>query len=95
MAKTTRKINKTGLKKNIININNYMTQLGNELKNLSSNINALMVGNADGPFWNGNKAMKFYKKAISNLANVIKDYEKAYNRLNTLATKYETVVKGD
>lgn len=95
MAKSTAGINKTGLKKNVVNINTYMTQLAKELKDLSSNINALMVGNADGPYWNGNKAMKFYKVAITNLAHDNKDYKTAYNRLSSLAVSYENAAKKD
>ncbi len=95
MANSTSGINKTGLKKNVININSYMTQIAKELKELSSNINALMVGNADGPYWNGNKAMRFYKKAIGNLGNDIIDYGTARKVLVKLANKYEEAAKED
>ncbi len=87
--------NKTALKKNVTNINTYMIQLANELQSLSANVNAMMIGNTEGPYWNGNKAMRFYKKAIGNLENNIKDYESAYNRLQVLAVTVDSATKQD
>ena len=87
--------NKTNLQKNIVTMNQNMVSLGAEIQSLSNNIKALMDGNSEGPFWNGNKAMKFYKKALSNLTADIKDYKSAYKYLNNLAIKYENAVKKD
>ena len=89
------KINKKKLKTNVVNINTSLTSLAKELKNLNSYLDAMMKGNADGPYWNGQAAKTFYTKAVANLKNDIADYKSAYNKLNSIAVKYEKLAKGD
>lgn len=87
--------NVTKVKQSVINIDTNMVGLANELKNLSENINAMMTGDAEGPYWNGKKARKFYNRAIENLKNNIKDYVTARNYLNALGVGFEQAVKQD
>ena len=96
MASKKLKITNTAkVKQSVININANMVSLANELKRLSANINAMMVGDTEGPYWNGNKAKRFYNKAISNLKNNIDDYSKARNYLNALAVGFEKAFNQD
>ena len=89
------KVSKSKLKKNIVNINTYLKGLANELQKLSSNLDTMMKGNADGPYWNGQAAKSFYSKAVGNIKNDIVDYKAAYNKLNSIAVKYENLAKKD
>ena len=89
------KVNKTKLKKNITNINAYLNALASELQKLSSNLDTMMKGNADGPYWNGNAAKNFYGIAKKNMTENIADYKKAFNKLNSIAVKYENLAKKD
>ena len=89
------KIVKKKLKNNVININTSLNNLAKELKNLSGYLDAMMKGNEDGPYWNGESASKFYTKAVKNLKNDIDDYKAAYNKLNAIAVKYEQLVNND
>ena len=96
MAKTTKITvrDKNKLKTNVVNINSYMVKLSNELKSLSDNLNAMMVGDKNTPYWNGEDAIKFYNVGISNLKNDIADYVTARNELDVLGELYELVAAG-
>ena len=83
--------NVTKVKQSVINIDTNMVGLANELENS----NAMMTGDAEGPYWNGKKARKFYNRAIENLKNNIKDYVTARNYLNALGVGFEQAVKQD
>lgn len=89
------RIKKNKLKKNINVINTNLKGLASELKKLHDNLDTMMKGNADGPYWNGTSAKNFYKKAVSNIENDIKDYQAAYKKLNAIAVKYEELLKKD
>lgn len=89
------KINKKKLKTNISNINTELNSLAKEMKKLSEYLEAMMKGNSDGPYWNGASAKTFYTKAVTNVSNNISDYKAAYNKLNAIAVKYESLVKND
>ena len=89
------KINKEKLKLNINSINENLNSLAKDIKNLSTYLDAMMKGNADGPYWNGAAAKKYYTKAVTNLKNDIIDYQAAYNKLNAIAVKYENLTKND
>lgn len=88
-------IKKAALKKNINNMNQSMKNLAENFKKLSTNLNLMMKGDADGPYWNGTKAQKFYSKATKNLVNDLADYGSALDILNTIAVHYEQSVSGD
>ena len=93
---TTTSIDKNELKQNIINVNNSLDQLASELKNLNDYLNTMMGNGGSGePYWNGERASKFYKNAIINFKDNIADYKAEYNKLNDIAVKYETLVKND
>ena len=84
------------LKKNITNVNNSLNQLASELKNLSDYLNTKMGNGGSGePYWNDDRASKFYKNAIINFKDNIADYIAAYNKLNDIAVKYEKLAKND
>ncbi len=85
---------KKKLKNNIETINSYMCKLADELNGLSQNLNNLMKGDNDGPYWNGEDAASFYKIAVKNLNNNIEDYVSARGRLESLGTLYELVDQG-
>ena len=89
------KVNKSKLKKNITNINTNLKGLANELEKLSKNLDTMMKGNADGPYWNGQAAKTFYTKSLNNLKNDVADYKAAYKKLNSIAVKYENLAKKD
>ncbi len=89
------KIDKKKLYTNINNVDIAMKSLANEIKKLSNNINAMMKGNADGPYWNGTAANRYYDKAIDNLKNDIADYKAAYNQLFNISDKYQELVWSD
>ena len=89
------KVNKSKLKTNINNIDNSLNNLSKEIKNLNSHLDAMMKGNADGPYWNGASAKVFYTRAISNLKNDIDDYKMAHNKLKLIAEKYDKLVTND
>ena len=88
-------VNKSKLKTNITNINSTLTSLASELQKLSKNLDTMMKGNSDGPYWNGQAASKFYKKAVTNVKNDIEDYKTAYTKISKIAVKYEKAVKED
>ena len=89
-------IDKNKLKKNIINVNNSLDQLASELKKLNNDLDIMMGNGRSGePYWNGGSASTFYKNAIINFKDNIADYKAAYNKLNDIAVKYETLVKND
>lgn len=92
MAKGT---NKQGLLRNVQNLNAILVKLAKEMENANQQLNIMMKGDANGPYWNGNKAKAFYSKAKSNMKNNAEDYMRALNKLNTLAVKYEQQVKAD
>ena len=85
---------KNKLKTNVTNINSYMTKIDTELKSLSNNINAMMVGDKTTPYWNGSDAATFYKNAIANLKHDIDAYVSARNQLDALGELYELVNSG-
>jgi hypothetical protein len=89
------KINKTKLEKDIKVLVNNLTLLDKEIKKLSANLNKMMDGDADGPYWNGGKAQVYYRAAVNNLSNNIEDYVKAYNKLNAISIKYAKLKKND
>jgi len=93
MAST--KIDKTKLYQNVTNINKALVSLSKEIKSLNSNLNLMMKGDADGPYWNGQAADKFYTKAVANLKNDIEDYNSAFQRLQNIADKYNNLINND
>jgi hypothetical protein len=90
-------IRKAKAKQNIQEINEHEIKLAKALQNLYADLSAMMKGDSDseGAYWNGSKALKFYKKAINNLKGNIEDYCFAYNKLNDYAIAYENSVQGD
>lgn len=89
-------IKSTSTVKTIIQqLNSDLKDMNTRLKTLSEQINEMMKGDADGPYWNGKKAKNFYTKAKKNLDNNIADYQYAYTTLSKLAVKYEQAVKAD
>ncbi len=94
MASST-KIDKTKLGQNVRKINSSLSSLEKELKNLHDYLEAMMKGNSDGPYWNGASAVKFYNKALGNLKNDIEDYADAYEKLASIAVKYEKLCISD
>ncbi len=93
MAST--KIDKTKLYQNVTNINKALVSLSKEIKSLNSNLNLMMKGDSDGPYWNGKAADKFYTKAVANLKNDIEDYNSAFQRLQNIADKYNNLINND
>lgn len=82
------------LQNGIKNVNSYMVKLADELKSLSSNINAMMKGDKNGPYWNGEDAVAFYRIAKGNLTHDIENYTSARAKLEALGTIYELVAAG-
>lgn len=94
--KETRGIkNANKVKATIDSMNTTLKNLEAQLKDLSTNVSKMMTGDAEGPYWNGNHAKKFYNQAINNIKYNIADYKHAYNRLDALAVLYEQTLKED
>ncbi len=82
-------------KTKLIEMNSTLTSLAKEMRELSANVKAMMDGDTDGPYWNGNKAKKFYKQAITNITNNIEDYCDAYRFVDIAAANFVDAVNKD
>ena len=93
--KTKGGISKSAMQKKIKDLDTNLVSMASELKNLHDNLNALMTGDSDGPYWNGNKATVFYKKACANIKNDIDDYSDAFNKFSRIANAFDGIDKQD
>ena len=82
------------LGKYIESINERMKLLAKEIISLSSNIDKMMKGDGNTPYWNGEDAVGFFKLAISNLSHDIEVYKAERARLEALGGLYELVNQG-
>ncbi len=82
------------LKSYVTQINAEMKILAGEIKKLSENLDKMMKGEKDGPFWNGEDAQTFFKVAVANLKHDIDDYVTAKEKLDALGELYELVNLG-
>ena len=76
--------------------NDLNTQIENayqQIKGLSQNLNALMKGNSEGPYWNGKNALEFYKTAKGNLNNDITAYKEATEAWAKLELRYINLLR--
>ena len=84
------------IKTDVISMAGTLKSLYKDLQDLNAALNEMMKGtNGSGPYWNGRKARVFYTKAVKNLENNIKDYNYAYNVVNSLAVNYEEAARID
>lgn len=88
-------ISKSGMKKKIEDLNTNLVSMTSELKNLHDNLNGIMTGDSDGPYWNGKKAARFYKKACGNIKNDIDDYSDAFDKFSRIANAFDGIDKQD
>ncbi len=63
------------------------------LKDLSNNLNALMKGDSEGPYWNGSSAKAFYTTAKGNLNNDITAYKEATEAWSKLELRYINLLR--
>ena len=82
------------LKTYVTKINAEMAALAEEMQKLSDNLNKMMKGDANGPYWNGEDAAAFYYMARKNVSNNIIDYSTARDKLDYLGELYELVHGG-
>ena len=60
------------------------------MKGLKTNYEALMKGDANGPYWNGAAALRFYKTAKNNLAKDIAAYNAVFKIYSALHEKRDS-----
>ncbi len=76
--------------------NDFNTQIENAyqaIKGLNINLNALMKGDSEGPYWNGSSAQAFYKTARGNLNNDITAYKEATQAWARLELRYINLLR--
>jgi len=88
-------VKKNKAKQEILAINTTMKNLATHMETLSKEVQAMMKGDADGPYWNGVKAKKFYDKAVKNYDNNAKDYDTARTNLQTIADRVDSACSSD
>ena len=63
------------------------------IKGLSDNLNALMKGDSEGPYWNGSSAKSFYTTAKGNLNNDITAYQEATEAWAKIELRYINLLR--
>ena len=74
-------------------LNNNIENAYQALKELNTNLNALMRGDLEGPYWNGASAKAFYTESKSNLNNNIVAYKEATEVWATLELRYINLLR--
>lgn len=80
------------LEQMLVELNTEMEKLYQQIKNVSTNLNTLMKGDSNGPYWNGAVAKSFYNGAVKNLNENLygaykeasEFYDELYKRRNKL-----------
>lgn len=80
-------------KTKIIELNKIMSHLESEMLFLSNDVKTMIKGNEDGPYWNGAKAVKFYKNAKKNYDNNVVDFAKSVKNLHEVAYRTEETLR--
>ena len=75
------------------NLNKEIENAYDALKGLSTNYNALLKGDSEGPYWNGSSAKTFYTTAKRNLDNDITAYKEAVEAWQKLVDRYITLLR--
>lgn len=74
-------------------LNDQIEKAYQALKGLSGNLNALMKGDSEGPYWNGSSAKSFYTTAKGNLNNDITAYKEATEAWAKIELRYINLLR--
>lgn len=74
-------------------LNDQIEKAYQALKELNTNLNTLMTGDSEGPYWNGSSAKLFYIEAKNNMNSNIVAYKEATEVWAALELRYINLLR--